>query len=66
MPDRALILASASPRRRELLAALGVPFTVLPADIDERAPERDPVRLAEALALRKARAVVAQARPAAP
>ncbi len=30
-----LILASSSPRRRELLAALGLPFTVHPADIDE-------------------------------
>ena len=32
-------------------------FDVLPADIDERASERDPVRLAEGLALRKARAI---------
>ena len=31
----ALILASASPRRRELLAQLGVPFTVVVADITE-------------------------------
>ncbi len=31
-----LILASASPRRQELLSQLGTPFTVLPADIDER------------------------------
>ena len=30
-----LILASASPRRRELLAQLGVSFSVQPADIDE-------------------------------
>jgi septum formation protein len=32
----ALILASASPRRRELLAQLAVPFAVLPADVDEQ------------------------------
>ncbi len=31
-----LILASASPRRHELLSQLGLPFTVVPADIDER------------------------------
>lgn len=31
-----LILASASPRRHELLSQLGTPFTVLPADIDEQ------------------------------
>ena len=30
-----LILASASPRRRELLSLLGMPFTVRAADIDE-------------------------------
>ncbi len=31
-----LVLASASPRRRELLAGLGVTFEVSPADVDER------------------------------
>jgi septum formation protein len=31
-----LILASASPRRRELLVQLGLPHRVAPADIDER------------------------------
>ncbi len=31
-----LLLASASPRRYELLVRLGVPFTVLPAHIDEQ------------------------------
>ena len=30
-----LILASGSPRRKELLGLFGVPFTVHPADIDE-------------------------------
>ena len=30
-----LILASASPRRQELLKLFGVPFTVRVADIDE-------------------------------
>ena len=30
-----LILASASPRRRALLAQLAIPFTVIPANIDE-------------------------------
>lgn len=57
-----LVLASASPRRRELLGALGVPFQVDPADIDETSIETDPVRLAETLALLKARAV-ARRRP---
>ncbi len=31
-----LILASASPRRQELLSQLGLPFTVVPANIDEQ------------------------------
>lgn len=52
-----LILASASPRRSELLATLDVPFEVIPAEIDETTSERDARRVAEGLALRKARAV---------
>ena len=59
----ALILASASPRRRELLAALGVPFEVQPPDVGEASDEADAERLATELALRKARAVAAR-RPA--
>jgi len=35
-PPLEFILASASPRRRELLAHLAIPFTVIPANIDER------------------------------
>ena len=31
-----IVLASGSPRRRELLAVLGAPFEVVPADVDER------------------------------
>jgi septum formation protein len=30
-----LVLASGSPRRKELLSMLGIPFTVRPADLDE-------------------------------
>ena len=37
-----LILASASPRRRELLAALDLSFSVMPAHIDERAHAAEP------------------------
>lgn len=38
-----LILASASPRRRKLLASLGVAFDVIPADVTEHeAPDADP------------------------
>lgn len=57
MTSGPLVLASASPRRRELLAALEVAFVVDAADVDESASEADPARLVEDLALRKARAV---------
>jgi septum formation protein len=60
-----LILASGSARRPELLAALGVAFEVIPADVDESSSERDPERLARELALRKANAVAARERDAA-
>jgi septum formation protein len=60
-----LILASASPRRRELLAVLGISFCVAAADVDEaarrgEAPDALVARLAETKALTVAqRAVVA-------
>ncbi len=50
-----IILASASPRRRELLTEAGIPFQVLPTDIDEtlrrgRSAEEEALRLAKAKA----------------
>ncbi len=57
----ALILASASPRRRQLLAALGLPFTVDVADIDEsRAGDESPQAHVRRLAREKARTVAAR------
>src|SRR5690606_23265545 len=50
-------LASASPRRRELLGALGVAFEVVASHVDESTDEGDPARVAESLAVRKAEAV---------
>src|SRR5690348_12104117 len=53
-----LVLASASPRRQELLRAAGIPFTVQPADIDETPlPTEDPKTCVERLAREKALAV---------
>lgn len=53
-----LILASQSPRRRELLARLGLPFTVAPAGVDETMdPERDPYDEVARLSQAKADAV---------
>lgn len=56
-----IVLASASPRRKELLASLGLDFEIVPADVDEhREGESDPRVYAEALARRKAQFVAAQ------
>lgn len=50
---KTIVLASASPRRREILKNLGLSFEVLSADVDESSAERDPARLSELLAARK-------------
>lgn len=56
-----LILASGSPRRRELLNLLGIPFEVRPVDLDETPhPGEDPIVYVERLAREKA---AAQAQP---
>lgn len=53
-----LILASGSPRRRELLTDVGIPFQVVVSDVAETiAPDLDPEAQAVALAKQKARAV---------
>jgi len=55
---RRLILASASPRRRELLAHVGFVFDVIPAHIpEEPRPGEDPVAYVTRLAREKAEAV---------
>ena len=62
-PDRdssglpALILASASPRRREILSRIGVAFTVVPSLIPEEHPPVAPAEAITAVAVAKARAV---------
>ena len=56
-----LVLASASPRRRELLRQIGVQFEVLPQDIDESARIGEtPSALVSRLAQQKACAALAQ------
>ena len=47
------ILASASPRRREILSNLGLEFTVLVADADETCDITDPGERVEFIALKK-------------
>ena len=59
-----LILASQSPRRRDLLGRLNIPFEVVASDLDERSPlvGEDPVQYSVLLARHKAQQV-AQQRP---
>lgn len=56
---RQLILASASPRRHDLLTAAGIPHTVLSADTDESLPSGiAPHEAVEILSARKAEAIL--------
>jgi septum formation protein len=55
------VLASSSPRRRELLSRLGLPFEVIPSDVAEDQDKTlAPVELAVGLATDKARSVAAR------
>ncbi len=51
------ILASQSPRRRELLALLDIPFEIIPARGEEDMSEKDPASMVEHLSAGKAREV---------
>lgn len=53
------ILASKSPRRKEILETLGLSFTVFTADTDESSEERDVCAFVEELSRRKGEAVKA-------
>ena len=56
-----VVLASASPRRRELLSELGLAFQVIPADVvEEPDPGESPVSTVTRLSLAKAMAVAPQ------
>lgn len=52
-----IILASASPRRRELVKLLGCEFTCISADADENIHCTDPAQAVKELSFRKAKAV---------
>ena len=57
-----IILASASPRRRDLLSQLGLNFTVAGQDIDEtQNPDEEPLDFVRRMALRKAQAMEVEA-----
>ena len=61
MAERDLVLASGSPRRREMLSGLGLEFLVDPADIDEGVrPGETPVAYVRRVASSKATTVAAR------
>lgn len=53
-----IILASASPRRRELLTQIGIPFEVIVSNAEENITTSVPAQLVEQLSLQKAEAVL--------
>ena len=61
-----VVLASASPRRREILRQMGVPFIICPADIDETFPEKcsDFLPVCVSLAKKKIEAVLGRGKVA--
>lgn len=54
------ILASASPRRKELLALLGMPFAIQPAKGEEKTTKTDPAEVVMELSRQKAEEIAAQ------
>lgn len=56
-----LILGSQSPRRKELLSWLNIPFKIITADLAEESQESDSEKIAMDIASQKAHAVFAQA-----
>lgn len=55
-----IILASQSPRRRELMEMLGLPFEVMVSKAEEKITGTDPAAVTEELSARKAAAVAAE------
>lgn len=53
-----IILASASPRRRELLEQIGIGFEVMVSDVEEKVSSAEPAQVVEELSAQKAFAVL--------
>ncbi|MBS7345165.1 MAG: septum formation protein Maf [Caryophanon sp.] len=61
LTEKSIVLASASPRRKELFARLQIPFTIHTADVDEQSiAVLTPEQYVKDVALLKARAVAKQ------
>lgn len=57
MSEKKIVLASASPRRRELLSLTGLKFQVLPGNIEEKTSSSRPSQMVRELSRQKAFAV---------
>lgn len=57
MSEKNIVLASASPRRRELLSLTGLKFQVLPGNIEEKTSSSRPSQMVKELSRQKALAV---------
>ncbi len=55
--NKKIILASASPRRRELLTQIGLTFEVVVSETEEKITSTEPARVVEELSAQKAEAV---------
>lgn len=55
--NRKIILASASPRRRELLTQIGLDFDVVVSETEEKITSTEPAKVVEELSAQKAEAV---------
>ena len=53
-----IVLASASPRRREILDQIGIKYDVCVSEVDEHSIEKDPKKLVMLLSERKAEAFI--------
>lgn len=52
-----IILASESPRRKEIMRMMDIPFETLPANVEEIVEETEPAEMVKALARKKVQAV---------
>ena len=55
--NKKIILASASPRRRELLTQIGLDFDVVVSETEEKITSTEPAKVVEELSAQKAEAV---------
>lgn len=60
MKEYRIVLASASPRRQELLLQIGIEFEVCPSRKEERITEKEPGKIVQELSFRKAEDIFEQ------